>query len=243
MLCLGEELWSWAEELSCGAVELWLGSVTEGRGLHSRPAVQRRVRSDWWVSAAQWLSVQSSHDALYGDPSHYPTPPHPRSPLPPALWLSWFHLENTERGGHGVIPWPHQISPNRVRCLARVKTSNLKGIKCKCDDHMPTSNTHGSHPAVLPLLPSRVHTAEPFTCITEWGAVKMTMGFCHADQVQNISTAGRVSSCLISVNRTFATRKSATELLFAFENRYLLHICIMSIHISFHPDLKLGIWK
>lgn len=34
----------------------------------------------------------------------------------------------------------------------------------------------------------------------------MTMGFCHADQVQNISTAGQVLGRLISVNRTFATR-------------------------------------
>lgn len=34
----------------------------------------------------------------------------------------------------------------------------------------------------------------------------MTMGFCHADQVQNISTAGQVLSCLISVKRTFATK-------------------------------------
>ena len=71
---------------------------------------------------------------------------------------------------------------------------------------MPTSNTDSSHPAVLPLSPFHTHTAEPFTCLTEWGAVKMTMGFCHADQVQNISTAGQVQSCLISVNRTFATK-------------------------------------
>lgn len=136
-----------------------------------------------------------------------PATTHRPFPLPSSpLWLSWFHLANMERGGQGVIPWPHQISPNWVRCLARVKTSNLKGIKCKCDDHMPTSNTDSSHPAALPLSPSLTHTAEPFKCLTEWGAVKMTMGFCHADQVQNISTAGRVLSCLISVNRTFATK-------------------------------------
>lgn len=52
-----------------------------------------------------------------------------------------------ERVGHRVIAWPHQISPNWVRCLAQVKTSNLKGIKCKFDGHMPTSNT------IAPILP------------------------------------------------------------------------------------------
>lgn len=35
----------------------------------------------------------------------------------------------------------------------------------------------------------------------------MTMGFCHANQVQNISTAGQVLSCLISVKRAFATKR------------------------------------
>lgn len=183
MLCLGEEL-------LCGGWE---------RASHQQ-SVRRAAKHgapDWRASEAQWSSGQSSQDA-----EPLPTPLHPS----PALWLSWFHLANMERGGHGVIPWPHQISPNRVRCLARVKTSNLKGIKCKCDDHMPTSNTDSSHPAVLPLLPPHIHTAEPFTCLTGWGAVKMTMGFCHADQVQNISTAGQILSCLISVNRTFATK-------------------------------------
>lgn len=34
----------------------------------------------------------------------------------------------------------------------------------------------------------------------------MTMGFCHDDQVQNISTAGRLQSCLISVKRKFAAK-------------------------------------
>lgn len=173
MLFLGEELWQLEEVL------------------HTRKAsTEQQTRRS--RSMGKWGSVI---------PRPIQTLPTPLLPSP-SLWLSWFHLENMERGGHRVIPWPHQISPNRVRCLARVKTSNLKGIKCKCDDHMPTSNTDISHRAALSFALS--HTAEPFTCLKEWGAIKMTMGFCHVDQVQNISTAGQVLSSSISIKRTFA---------------------------------------
>lgn len=56
------------------------------------------------------------------------------------LSVSWFHLKTT---GSEVIAWPHQISPNWGRCLEKVKGSNLKDIKCKCDRHVHTSNTAG----------------------------------------------------------------------------------------------------
>lgn len=88
--------------------------------------------------------------------------------------------------GHKVTAWPHQISPNRARCLARVNARNLKGIKCKCSNHMPTSNRHRSL-ASHHLPPHQyVFIAQSFTCLPEWGAVKMTMVFSHTDQVQNI---------------------------------------------------------
>lgn len=157
--------------------------MTERRSQTNKVSPEQRTRRSRLMSP--WSSGQPGINAEILSASLH---------LSPTLWLSWFHLENTERAGHGVIPWPHQISPNWVRCLARVKTSNLKGIKCKCDDHMPTSNTIAPIQP-RPPVPSHIHTAEPFTCLTEWGAVKMTMGFCHADQVQNISTAGQVLAC------------------------------------------------
>lgn len=114
-----------------------------------------------------------------------------------------------------------------MRCLARVKTSNLKGIKCKCDDHMPTSNTD-----------TPTYTQPSHSRLAGWGAVKMTMGFCHANQVQNISTAGQVLSCWISVKRAFATK--SRQLNHCLPLRVgISYTCIMCIHISFHPDLKL----
>lgn len=70
-------------------------------------------------------------------------------PIPPSSHSATQLVSLTELGarerererGHRVTPWPHQISPNPARCLAPVKTSNLKDIKCKCAGHMPTSNT------------------------------------------------------------------------------------------------------
>lgn len=50
------------------------------------------------------------------------------------------------------------------------------------------------------------YTQPKHSRLIEWGAVKMTMGFCHANQVQNISTAGQVLSSLRSVKRTYATK-------------------------------------
>lgn len=201
--------------------ELWLLGV--GFTPAKRPASGDRAAPRWWANEAQRLSGQSSHNAETLTAPLLPSPP---------LWLSWFHLENTQRGGHGVIPWPHQISPNRVRCLARVKTSNLKGIKCKCDDHMPTSNTDSSHPAAPPPHSRPLtYTQRNHSRLTEWGAVKMTMGFCHADQVQNISTAGQVPSCLISVNRAFATK--SLQLNYSLPLRIdISYICVLCASIS-----------
>lgn len=126
-----------------------------------------------------------------------------------------------------------------MRCLARVKTSNLKGIKCKCDNHMPTSNTDSSHPAGSPscLL---TYTQQNHSRLTERGAVKMTMGFCHADQVQHISTVGQVLSCLISVKGTFATK--SLQLNYCLPLRIdMSHTHVVSASISrFIPTFSLG---
>lgn len=113
----------------------------------------------------------SSHEAPWSSGQSGPHPP----PLSHSVSQLVSLREHEEReggrerermgGGHRVKPWPHQISPNWERCLAQVKTSNLKGIKCKCNDHMPTSNRH----LTSTLSCSFSHTHTPFTCLRVGG--------------------------------------------------------------------------
>lgn len=76
--------------------------------------------------------------------------------------------------------------------------------------------------------------------VSEFGVIKMTTKFCHADQVQNISLGLRSLICIMKQT----AKNPATELLSALAERYRLRLQnTLCVSIYFDDGLKLEICK